>query len=582
MADNTIAGFRLSAQQERTWSHQQEAAPFRTCCSVLLEGALDIPKLQSSLRELILRHEILRTVFHRQAGLKLPFQVIRDKAPLDWQTLDLPGVSESAQQKTLQSYFTSIAFNFEEGPILHALLASQSPDQHRLVLVVPALASDARSLQNLVVELGQAYAAAFEGRTLGDDVMQYADVVQWQTELLESDDTKAGRDFWRDYCRNLDLPALANTALPMQRKNDAAAFAPAIFACNLDTPLPRDREQTSNLLLACWTVLLCRLTGRSSVILGHAFDGRKYEELESAIGLFARHLPIQLELDASSTFNELLSRTAAATAEAYQWQESFDWSLVEGSNDSAGPMLPLLFEYTELPERQEHSGLALRVLEQYACWDRFKLKLSVVRAEVGLRLDFHYDSARFEQRAIEQLAGYFQNLLRAALEQPDTRVSRLPLLGEAERHQLLTEWNQTAADYPADLCLQQLFEAQAARTPDRPAIRFNDKQLSYRELNEAANQMAHHLRSLGVKPDSLAVLVLERSAEMMVALLAILKAGGAYIPLNPNNPKPRLAQQLAGAVALITEQKLLPQMPAFAGTTLVLDRDQPLWSNQPH
>ena len=225
--------------------------------------------------------------------------------------------------------------------------------------------------------------------------------------------------------------------------------------------------------------------------------------------------------------------------------------------------------------------MAFRLLEQYACWDRFKLKLRVVRTGSGLRLEFHYDSARFERQAVEQLAGYFQNLLRAALAQPDTRVSRLPLLDGAKRHQLLTEWNQTAADYPAEQCLHQLFEAQAARTPDRPAIRFNDRQLSYGELNEAANQMAHHLRALGVKADSLVGLCVERSAEMMVALLAILKAGGAYVPLNPDNPKPRLAQQLAGAVALITQQKLLNQMPEFTGATLVLDRDPQSWSTQP-
>jgi amino acid adenylation domain-containing protein len=179
------------------------------------------------------------------------------------------------------------------------------------------------------------------------------------------------------------------------------------------------------------------------------------------------------------------------------------------------------------------------------------------------------------------MAGYFLTLLEAAVAAPDTAVSRLPLLNSREREQILVDWNQTVAEYPRTQCLHQGFEAQVERTPDRPAVRCGDQPLSYRELNQRSNRLAHYLRTLGVGPDSLVGLCLERSVEVMVAVLGILKAGGAYVPLNPDNPKPRLAQQLAGAVAILTEQKLLPQMPEFSGKTLCLDRDQQLWASQP-
>jgi amino acid adenylation domain-containing protein len=212
--------------------------------------------------------------------------------------------------------------------------------------------------------------------------------------------------------------------------------------------------------------------------------------------------------------------------------------------------------------------------------DRFKLKLVVERSGSELRFRFYYDGSRFDEANVRRIAGYYQTLLAAAVAHPETAVSRLPLLDVAERNRLLHQWNQTAAEYP-HCCWHELFEAQAERTPERPALQFAERSLSYRELNQQANRLGHYLRSLGVGPDALVGLCLERSAEMMVAVLAILKAGGAYVPLNADNPKPRLAQQLSGAVALITEAKLLARMPDFAGPVLCLDRDQSRWAEQP-
>ncbi len=475
-------------------------------------------------------------------------------------------------------------FDLENGPTLKAQLVELSGSRSVLILSMPLLCADIRSFHNLVAELG----AACAGTIAGEDPMQYADVVEWQNELLESEDTRAGRDFWRDSLRGLDLAEVASLSLPFENKATAERFIPQVCSFLLDSKALRQLEGAckkqgvlpQDFLVACWTLLFARLTGREAITMGCAFDGRKYQELEDALGIFAKTLPVQILIKADRPFDAVLQQTQRSLSEAGKWQESFAWNKVEGLPDPASLILPLEFEYCESPGKKSYGDVSFSFASFTAALERFKLKLLAVRSEAGLTLELHYDSARFEQAAIERVAGYFQSLLAAAVAAPETVVSRLPLLPESERHQLLVDWNQTAAAYPQDRCLHQLFEAQAARTPDRMALVSGEQQLTYRQWNEQANQLAHYLRTLGVAPDALVGLCVDRSAAMMVALLAILKAGGAYVALNPDNPKPRLAQQLSGAVALITENKLLAQMPEFSGKTLCLDRDEKLWAQQ--
>jgi amino acid adenylation domain-containing protein len=304
-------------------------------------------------------------------------------------------------------------------------------------------------------------------------------------------------------------------------------------------------------------------------------DSREYEELESAIGCFARILPVPARVENTFRFSDILRQTRDAIRDAVAMQEYF-------APDAIGTDGELIsFAYHDLGGKQEQGGVGFKLERVVVVSERFKLRLSVVRRESGLELEFHYDAARLERAAVERMAGYYQNLLAAALANPETPLTRLPLLSENERRQLLVEWNQTAAAYPAEQCLHELFEQQATRTPERAAVRCGEVAFTYRELNERANQLAHYLRQRGVSADRPVGLCLERSAEMMVAVLGILKAGGAYVPLNPDNPPARLQQQLQGAAAILTEARLSAQMPEFSGPTLVLDRDQKLWADQP-
>ena len=581
MEKQPSAGFWLSPQQTHVWSLQQVSdLAFGIACSVRIEGSLRPAKLQDALRDVISRHEVLRTVFHRRPGMKFPFQLILESSEAVWETLDLTGVDPPTQDRRLQDLFRSQQtrhFNLEQGPLVYASLVTLGPLCAVLIVGMPALLGDSRSLQNLVREVGLIYADRRE--ELGQDPLRYVQFSQWQKDLLETHDETAqqAEKFWSKQSAS----NLAELRLPREVKLDGANRLESFsLTCgpeflNILEAVVKQQASTSNFLLACWQSLLWRLTGEPSFSVGVLFDGREYEELHDGLGLYAKSLPIPARFDADVRFRDIVENARDAVRKTAEWQEHY------APGKDSGPEPSIGFDYLDAPAPQEFGGVTFRCGQQYVCSEGFKLKLSAQRSASGLILEFHFDSSRLERATVEQFAGYFQTLLTAAAENPDIPASRLPLLNETERHKLLVEWNQTAADYPADRCLHELFEAQVARTPDRVGLRFEDRQLSYGEWNERANQLAHYLRQLGVGPDSLVGLCVERSAEMMVALVAILKAGGAYVPLNADNPKPRLAQQLSGVHVLLTQEKLLPAMPEFSGTTLCLDRDETLWSTQP-
>ena len=581
MENPGTAGFWLSPQQKRIWTLRQECSAYRSACLVLIEGALAVEKLESALHQLVARHEILRTVYVRQPGMKFPFQVVLESADPSFRVTDLSSLSQDEQSKQFEQLFRKEYVRTvppESGPVLAATVATCGSNRCALILSLSAMAVDVGSLHVLVRELEQLVTGTPTADT-GEEPLRYVQFAQWQNDLVDGDDENAGkgREFWKTNAN--DAPALN---LPYERKAPPD-FSPQVFPSALDATTWRSLQSLATrlnaskaeIVLAAWQSLLWRLTGQSVFKVATTCDGREYDELRDAVGVIEKVIPIDARFDGDFRFREVVEHVRSSMAQAAEWQEYY----VSGTGLGAEP--PASFAYLDRPASQSHVDLKFTILQSSACTEHFKLKLSAVESASGLALNFHYDGSRFDRQSAERVAGYFHTLLSAAVADPETPVCRLPLLQEAERKRLLVDCNQTAVDYPRDRCFHELFESQAALTPDRPALRFNDEVLTYRELNERANQMAHFLPSLGVGPDALVGLCVERSAEMMVALLGILKAGGAYVPLNPDNPKPRLAQQLAGAVALITEQQLLRQMPEFSGKTVCLDRDQSLWNDQP-
>ncbi len=411
MGNSVTAGFRLSAQQERVWAHQQgrEGRAGGAVCLIQIEGPLQLPRLQEALRRVAGRHEILRTVFHRQPGLKVPFQVIREAIEPAWKTLSLTGTPAAEQQiEVLTKAARDTQFNLEAGPTLQALLVELASDRHALILSLPALCADARTLHNLVSEIGREYS----GEAAGEDPMQYADVVEWQNELLEAEDTRAGRDFWRDYFRSLDLAGLGAVALPFETKTDTLAFSPKICALPLNAATGGQLEAAckahevspQDFLLTCWLLLFSRLTGSEAVTMGCGFDGRKYEELENALGVFAKALPIRFSFQADSCFDAALRLVKDSVSQAGKWQESFAWHKVEGLADPNGVVLPLGFEYSELPPKKSYGDVRFAVQRESIVPERTKLKLVGVRGDKGLTLEFHYDASRFARSSVERIA----------------------------------------------------------------------------------------------------------------------------------------------------------------------------------
>lgn len=583
MSNQTVAGFRLSTQQERTWSQQTGAAvPFWVECELTVEGSLDARKLQEAIRGVVQRHEILRTVFHRQTGLKVPFQVIQDSPDFAWQMVDLNGLVDSAQGETIRKLVADrdSGFDLAKGPVLHVVLAKVAPQMHSVTMSLPALCGDVRTMQNLVNEIVRAYTTGFDA---AEGVMQYADVAEWQQELLASEESKPARDYWREYCREIDFPAL-ESMLPGFETKTAGEFAPDMVVKRIDiASLGAGADaQLPDFVMACWQVFLSRMTGRPRVTSGRQFDGRNHAELAGALGAFAKYLPLESDCSNELRFKALLEQVQRDSADFRNWQDSFSWS--HAGVDAAlehGPILPVAFDYSELQDAMAAGDLRFTPARQGACSERVTLRLSAQRQGESLRLAFIFDSGRLDRETIERWSGHFMTLMAAATTSPEIPTSRLPLLDEEKRRRLVVEWNQTVAEYPREQCISTLFEAQATKTPEAPAVRYQEECLTYRQLNEQSNQLAHYLRNRGVAADSLVGLCVDRSTAMMVAVLAILKAGGAYVPLSSDHPKPRLAQQLAGATALITEGKFECLMPSFGGAVVLIDKDREQWSQEP-
>ncbi len=577
MEDPANAGFWLSPQQKHVWALQQSSGARRSVYLNVVEGLESVATIPLAIQHVVARHEILRTVYVRQPGMMFPFQApIASVAP-DFESIDLSGLSATEQESTLNELFRAEQLREslpERSPILTAKLVTLGPGRVALLLSLPAVSGDARSLRTLADEILQFSTKATT--TAEVEPLRYVQFSQWQNDLLDGDDESAsnGREFW---ARLAGLDSVL--VIPNERKS-AGIFLPQLFSFTVDSATLRNVESlssalkasTAEILLAAWQSLLWRLTGQTPFSIGVVFEGREYAELQGLIGLVAKTIPIGARFDGDYRFREVAEQGHTSVAEAAEWQECYR----PGSGFAAGP--PVSFEFIPKPTSSTASPVSVSEQRVFDWHDAYKLKLSALESGDDLTLELHFDESRFDLKFVERLAGYFQRLLTASVADPERQISRLPLLDEVENRQLVIDWNQTSTVYPHEKCLHQLFEAQAIMTTDRPAVRFSETVLNYRELNERANRLAHFLRASGVHAGSLVGLCVERSAEMLVALLAILKAGGAYVPLNPDNPRPRLMHQLSALVALITEGQLSDRIPPFAGKAICLDRDQHLWS----
>ena len=583
---NQVSGFPLSLQQRQLWRLRNESTAFRAQCVVLLKGNLNKKILAETVNEVVKRHEILRTTFRQIPGLKYPIQIITEDRSIELEEIDLtalvsheqqPGVEEVIRQKR------NLPFDYERCPLLHLSLLALAPDEHMLALTLPAFCADAQTLDNLVADISRLYEDFAQSRksTL-DDPMQFIQFSEWQNALLRDEEAAPGKEYWR----KLLAAANHNGVLPYENNfAGARSFDPAQLELSLDSDVVAKMDATAqrydvctaDLLLACWHILLWRLTGHAGVLVNCVFDGRKYEELRSAAGLFARSLPIHCSLDAENRFSQVISKIGEARREAEGWQEYFtpEQETEVDSDDEPESVYSYGFEYHTWPAPHAAAGVTFSIHTQYVCFDRFKIKLTCTRRGNSLMAEFLYDRNLFSPTDIERLGEQFKTLLKSSSERPEVAIRELEVVGKSERQLLLVEWNDTDAVYPRTACVHELFEDRARRQPNNIAVEFEGERLTCRELNERANQVANYLRRLGVTAEVRVGILMERSLEMVVGLWGVLKAGGAYVPLDPTSPEARLSFMLedAGVQVILSQEKLSRRLSGSRATMICLDSD---------
>ncbi len=574
MAHETTARFRLSPQQRRVWALQaREARPvYNATCVVAVEGALTVDALRRAVEAVAEGHEVLRTVFRALPGTRVPLQGIVESLPPLWKVV---GEGEAATAEALAAVLDEAPVSFEDGPLFQAALAPAGDGRHLLALRVHALCADAASMHLLAREVADAYAAVVSGSEAAAPEIQYADVSEVFNDLLESEETQAGRDYWA----RVERSGAEDFALPHALR-EGDDFAPRAVERAVEAAVAaRVRELAdaldvapSTVLLAAWQLLLARLAGTEEIEAGVAFDGRVYEGLDAAPGAFVRYLPVRLAVGAGATFRGIAAAAGGILAERWEWQDYLD-----PSRDGAeGPEhFAFGFDWEERPGPIEAAGATFSILELRARSERFGVRLTGVAEGEGLRLVLEHDAHRVAPREAERVADRLLALLDDAVGRPDAPAAELELLPDAELRYVLA-LGRSLADAPADRCLHDLFAEQAARTPDRPAVVAGGRSLSFAELDALSGRLANLLRGLGVRPESRVGLCMERSPEMLAGVLGILRAGGAMVALDPMYPADRIAYvaKEAGIEVFVTQASTRERGLLPAGRAVCMDADR--------
>ncbi len=583
-----IEGFELSPQQKHLWKLQYSSPnlPYRAQCTVQVKGKIEPNTLKTAIEQVISTHEILRTSFNSVPGMTLPLQVIAPDCSFNFSEYDYRGIELEAQLnqvELLRKQYNQLPFDFSQNLLFHCALVTLSEEESVLLLNLPALYVDIKGLDNLVLKISNAYRACTKGEELFDEVLQYVDISEWQNQLL--DDKEQELIIAKAYWRKQNITDSLRIKLPFERKFvQETGFEPRHL--NFTVP-PSQVDQISEFIqnenvsidlffLTCWQILMWRITQKSEVFVGVACEGRKYEELQDSIGLLAKYLPLKSSFQEGLLFRDVLKQIQRELNSIYTWQEQFTWESIIDENKSYinTAFIPFSFDFTKL-DWHIVDDICFSIVKQDICFDKFKVKLSLTQNQYDLVTKLYYDAKLFNEDYIQCLVEQFQTLLSSILDCPETVIDKIGILSDVEREKILLQFNDTSYDYPKDKCIYHLFQEQVEKTPDAVAVVFEEQQLTYKQLNQRANQLSHHLQSLGVGPEVLVGICVERSLEMVVGLLGILKAGGAYVPLDPNYPPSRLSYMLADSQLpiLLTQKQLLEKLPQHQAQTICLDED---------
>lgn len=590
--EGTEGTLPLTEMQEEMWLAAQmgdDASRAMNDTNVIrLHGELKIERLRETLQTLVDRHDALRTTFARDGS----GQCIRPRLEFHWTTTDLtnqPGADRDRSLAELQARSDQAAFDLESGPLFRVELVKLATAEHALVFTAHHSVVDGWSVGVLLHELSLIYSARAEGRLVSlEPALQYHEYARWQQDAGYRAAARAAEDYWikrfADGPASVDLPM--DRPRPPQRTFDASReslrIEPELYA-TLKQAARKQGCTPLTYLLGGFKVWLRRLTGCEDLIVGIPAAGQIAAEAQTLpghralVGHCVNLLPIRSRCAGDVTFAKYLSELKRLTLDAYDHQNITFGTLVKKvklpRDPARMPLVSVTFNVDRAYSGFRLSGLETEVSSPAKAFTVFDLGLNIVDYDTEMRLDCRYNRNLFDAATVRRWLAEWVQLLKSLAAQPDQLIAPKPRLGDAERTKVLVEWNQTAADFPREKCLHQLFEEQAARTPDAVALELGVARMTYGNLDTRANRLALQLREAGVGPDTLVALCVDRSFELIVALLAILKAGGAYVSLPPDHPVERLAFILADTQSpvLLTQRHLAAKLPQHQARVIVLD-----------
>ncbi|WP_263357603.1 non-ribosomal peptide synthetase [Acidicapsa ligni] len=579
----------LSLAQQRLWFLTQldpTSPAYNIPTAMRLLGPLHLDAVEIALASIVARHETLRSSFIQVDGV--PQVIIQDQ--VDWKisTLDLTQLTGEAQECELQSWIGQAArvpFDLAQGPLLRATLIKLGSDSHALLLVMHHIISDGWSLGIAIREFAEFYRHAVEGTesTIAPLAIQYTDFADWQRKWLDGGELDRQLPYWKKQLAGappvVQFPA--DHRRPQVESSDGHRLLMVIPVETVTALEQLARQEGSTLfmlMLAAFNVLLYRYSGQNDIVVGTPSASRNRSEMHGLFGFFVNNLVLRTSLEGNPTFRELIARVRDVTLGAYEHQDVPFERLVQALRPERttehSPLFQTIFSLQNFPlEDLQLSGLAITAIEFDAGTARFDLTVEVYPRHGTLRAYFEYNTHLYDRETIEQLQGHFLTLLDSIHSDPNQPIDTIPLLKTDERLQILKEWNATAAPHESNVCFYGKFEAQVAAAPDRIAVIAGANSLTYNELNQRANQIAHTLQSLGVSSGVLVGLYMERSTDMLAALLGVMKSGGAYVPLDPIYPKHRIADILDDAQpkVLLTSTHLRASLPETSAHVLCLD-----------
>ena len=562
----SLNGFPLSSNQRRLWLREDRGL-LCTQAVVLVESHYDPGALKAALRRIVERHEILRTTFQTVPGMKMPLQVASDEPEFAWKECHI-GDDESLAAVSAQE--RRHEFQLETGPVLRAVLAPKGEKSAYLVLTLSAMCGDPGTLTNLAGELAEQYNIGEAERA---EVLQYAQFSEWHHSLLDDDDAPSAREYWREAAKESTRLLLRFPFEPsrIEKKGRATEtvhllLGPAI-AARIRSLATLNGTQEQTVLLACWSALLSRFTGQPAQACWVTLSGREHEMLAGVYGLLAAPVPIQWDIESAPDFNEVIARTHERLTKAAEFHCFYR---PEQFEEQACPDIRIGFEFKESAAAKGGEGARFSTASLFSCIEELDLKLAITAGEASYAIQLHYNP-QFSTDFVHELSACLQTFMSNV--DGAKPVEEIPIQSEDDWRKLISDGSPARSDFPAHKTIPQLFEEQAALAPERAAVIYEDQVLSFTELNQKANRLANHLLSMGVQTEDCVAICLERSPEILVAILGILKAGAAYVPLDPAYPAQRLhyiLQETRARVAL-TQLSLASSVPQGNWRAVCLD-----------